>query len=343
MTTHHKSQQQTWLEKVLNLLLSAGGIIVCYSAFSVYQEKITRKSYGENDERFSYMQALVFVQCAVNTVVALVAKRSGPKSMDNVPFLMYSMCSTSYFLAMLFSNLALEWVNFPTQVLGKSCKPIPVMIFGVIFAHKRYHWKKYVCVLAMVMGMAVFLYKDKSKPRSGKADLFEFGAGEMLVVASLAMDGVTGAVQDKIRHNYTTEKWSMMFFMNFYSAAFLAITLTATGELAAFIQFVQTYTFIVQDMLMFAIAGAAGQCFIFKIVTDFGPLPCSIVTTSRKLFSLFISVLLFGHPFSTRHMIGTAIVFSALFYDALESKRAHDKTGYKPVPKEGSPVAAKDS
>uniref|UniRef100_A0A915EQA4 Uncharacterized protein n=1 Tax=Ditylenchus dipsaci TaxID=166011 RepID=A0A915EQA4_9BILA len=136
MSTHHKAQQQTWRNRAINLLFCAGGIIVCYSAFSIYQEQITRKSYGEKNERFTYMQALVFIQCAINTVVALVAKSTGKTSLDNVPNSLYSMCSISYFLAMLFSNLALEWVNYPTQVLGKSCKPIPIMIFGVLFAIK---------------------------------------------------------------------------------------------------------------------------------------------------------------------------------------------------------------
>lgn len=35
---------------------------------------------------------------------------------------------------MLASNASLKWVNYPTQVLGKSCKPIPVMLLGVFFA-----------------------------------------------------------------------------------------------------------------------------------------------------------------------------------------------------------------
>ena len=80
----------------------------------------TRKKYVGDDpkevEHFTYMQALVFIQCAINTVVAYTAKKySTPHSLDNVPPYLYSACSVSYFLAMLFSNLALEWVNYPTQ------------------------------------------------------------------------------------------------------------------------------------------------------------------------------------------------------------------------------------
>lgn len=34
---------------------------------------------------------------------------------------------------MIFSNNALRHVNYPTQVLGKSCKMIPVLLAGTLF------------------------------------------------------------------------------------------------------------------------------------------------------------------------------------------------------------------
>lgn len=77
------------------------------------------------------------------------------------------------------------------------------------------------------------------------------------------MDGVTGAVQDRIRHYYTVEKWSMMFFMNLYSSMFLAITLTISGELVKFFIFVSTYPYVLEEMVLFAIAGAMGQVCLF--------------------------------------------------------------------------------
>ena len=61
------------------------------------------------------MQSLVLVQCAVSALVAL-AFRSRVVDADNVPVRMYGACSISYVLAMLCSNLALEYVNYPTQV-----------------------------------------------------------------------------------------------------------------------------------------------------------------------------------------------------------------------------------
>lgn len=68
------------------------------------------------------------------------------------------------------------------------------MLLGVLFAHKRYGWRKYFYVLLIVTGMAIFLYKPK-RGNTGAASGFQFGSGEFLLCLSLLMDGITGAVQ----------------------------------------------------------------------------------------------------------------------------------------------------
>jgi len=329
MSTLKRVSEQTWHHRAFNLLFCASGIVIFYTIFSYLQETITKQKYGAFGERFTFMQSLVLIQCFINTLVAFFFKSRG-KSNDNVPLRMYSMCSISYVLAMLFSNLALEYINYPTQVLGKSCKPIPILISGVLFAHKSYPYRKYLYILMIVTGMAIFLYKEKPGKSHGG---FSFGAGEFLLLLSLVMDGVTGAVQDRIRHYYHTEKWNMMFYMNLISTVFIGSSVIITGELSKFAAFVQEYPYVMNEMVMFSVAGAIGQCFIFKTVTEFGPLTCSIVTTLRKLFSVVFSIMLFNHPYTSRDTIGAAIVFSALFLDAIDSRRSYKQAESTEKPK----------
>ena len=51
-------------------------------------------------------------------------------------------------------------------------------------------------------------------------------------------------------------------------------------------------------------------------VTEFGPLPCSIITTTRKFFTVLGSVLFFGNTLGSRQWVGTALVFSGKFFIA---------------------------
>lgn len=69
--------------------------------------------------------------------------------------------------------------------MGKSAKPIPVLILGVILGKKHYPAIKYLSVLLIVIGVAVFLYRDDKKTASETHSwrLFHFlGLGELLVV-----------------------------------------------------------------------------------------------------------------------------------------------------------------
>uniref|UniRef100_A0A915C8M4 Solute carrier family 35 member b1 n=2 Tax=Parascaris univalens TaxID=6257 RepID=A0A915C8M4_PARUN len=306
-----------WRQAV-NLIFCAGGILVCYLWFGIAQESITKGKYGpDGKDRFTFTQALVFVQCAVNTGFAYALRG---KTRDNVPVKMYAFVAMSYLLAMMASNHALQYIPYPTQVLAKSCKPIPILIFGVLFAAKKYHWKKYVFVLMIVVGVAIFLYKDKAGASRGRS-IFSFGLGEFFLLFSLAMDGTTGAIQDTIRHHYKANAHSMMYHMNLFSTIYLLFGLMTSGELAKFSYFVNIYPSVITNMLLLAVTSALGQYFIFKTVAEFGPLTCSIVTTTRKLFTMLGSVILFGNALSQRQMLGTVIVFTGLLLDAVESKK----------------------
>ena len=73
------------------------------------------------------------------------------------------------------------------QVLGKSVKPIPVMILGVLMARKRYPLAKYLFVLMIVIGVAMFMYKPKRGGSALDAD-HVFGWGEALLVSQCLAD-----------------------------------------------------------------------------------------------------------------------------------------------------------
>lgn len=99
---------------------------------------------------------------------------------------------------MICSNMSLRWVPYPTQVIGKSAKPIPVMILGVLIGRKHYPLRKYFFIFLIVIGIVLFMYKDSAAAASKTAtseNASIIGIGEILLLLSLTMDGLTGAVQ----------------------------------------------------------------------------------------------------------------------------------------------------
>ncbi|XP_070170975.1 solute carrier family 35 member B1 isoform X2 [Polyergus mexicanus] len=205
----------TVTNKHSKLFICAIGIFVCYFYFGMLQEKITRGQYGdrENGEKFTYMFALVFVQCLVNYVFAktilLTVMKQGE---DATSTLYYVLSALTYLLAMVCSNMALQFVSYPTQVIGKAGKPIPVMILSVLLGKKIYPIRKYIFILLIVIGVALFMYKDGSV--SKKQSESYLSVGELLLLLSLTMDGLTSAVQERMRTEYKSKSGHMMLNMN---------------------------------------------------------------------------------------------------------------------------------
>lgn len=228
------------------------------------------------------------------------------------------LSALAYVLAMFFSNLSLQWVNYPTQVIGKSAKPIPVMmILSVLLGHKSYALKKYFFVLLVVIGVALFMYKD------GKVnDKTTFGPGEILIFSSLIMDGLIAAFQERMRRESNTNSSHMMINMNWWSIVFLSVAVLFTSEYITFFRFVSKHPEVLWEVVSFSVASAIGQFFIFLTISDFGPLPCSIITTTRKFFTVLASVIIFNNPMLPRQWLATIFVFAGLFLDSFFGKVA---------------------
>ncbi|KAF1532771.1 Solute carrier family 35 member B1, partial [Eudyptes sclateri] len=279
----------------------------------------TRGRYGEGakQEKFKYALTLVFIQCVINAAFAkLLIQFFDAVKGDRTRSWLYAACSLSYLGAMVSSNSALQFVSYPTQrVLGVVCDVafFTVMLLGVTLLRKKYPPAKYLCVLLIVAGVALFLYKPK---KGAGSDDHVFGYGELLLLLSLTLDGLTGVSQDHMRAHYQTGSNHMMLNVNLWSTLFLGAGILFTGELWEFLSFTERYPSVIYNILLFGLTSALGQSFIFMTVVYFGPLTCSIITTTRKFFTILASVILFANPISTMQWVGTVLVFLGLGLDA---------------------------
>ena len=74
------------------------------------------------------------------------------------------------------------------------------------------------------------------------------------------------------------------------------------------------------------------QIFIFTTITNFGPLACSIFTTTRKFFTFLGSVIIFNNTLLSRQWVGVVLVFIGLALDVAfgkPTKRHHHHHGNK--------------
>lgn len=306
-------------------LLTALGIFFCYFLYGIVQEKITRGRYGDKPnedgslgERFTFSLSLVWIQCLCNFVFAKAYLLTMPQKEDTTQSKYYALSALTYLLAMVSSNMALKWVAYPTQVVGKAAKPIPVMILGVLIGRKSYSWVRYGCVFTIVVGVILFMFKEG---KSGGAAETSLGLGELLLVLSLSMDGLLGAIQERMRASSAPSGQQMMLSINFWSTLMLGFAVIVTGEGKEFIHFSLRHSELCGHLAMLALCGCFGQFFIFVMVANFGPLACSVVTTTRKFFTVLCSVIFFGNVLIVRQWLGAVLVFAGLFADMFYGKK----------------------
>merc|ERR1719187_3156662 len=131
---------------------------------------------------------------------------------------------------------------------------------------------------------------------------------------------LTGAVQERMKTEHQTKSGHMMVSMNKWSIAYLGVALAVSGEGLEFLHFVQRHPSVIIQLATFSVASALGQFFIFMCVSDFGPLPCSIITTTRKFFTVLASVIIFGNTLLIRQWLGACFVFVGIFLDGMYGK-----------------------
>ncbi|NXU81025.1 S35B1 protein, partial [Oreotrochilus melanogaster] len=280
----------------------------------------TRGRYGEGaeQEKFKYALTLVFIQCVINAAFAkLLIHFFDSVKADRTRGWLYASCSLSYLGAMVSSNSALQFVSYPTQVLGKSCKPIPGRCFTFLFlgisvgSSAVRAVSPLFCPLCQV-GFYPCVGEVKIPPWEDPGRFISVFSQ----LLSLTLDGLTGVSQDHMRAHYQTGSNHMMLNVNLWSTLFLGAGILFTGELWEFLSFTERYPSIIYNILLFGLTSALGQSFIFMTVVYFGPLTCSIITTTRKFFTILASVILFANPISTMQWLGTILVFLGLGLDA---------------------------
>jgi UDP-galactose transporter B1 len=70
------------------------------------------------------------------------------------------------------------------------------------------------------------------------------------------------------------------------------------------------------DIMMFCICAGVGQVLIFKVMKEFGSLAWIAISITRKLFTILVSVFMFGHPVKPIQWLGIFSVFLGITVEA---------------------------
>ena len=70
---------------------------------------------------------------------------------------------------------------------------------------------------------------------------------------------------------------------------------------------------VIFHIMVMAVCSAVGQLFIFYTIKTFGPIVFTIIMTTRQMFSIVLSTVIFGHAIKPLMGLGAVIVFATIF------------------------------
>jgi adenosine 3'-phospho 5'-phosphosulfate transporter B2 len=284
------------------------------SARTVMQERIMTQPYGEEKESFNSSKFLVFTNRLVALVAADVVLAYMKSGSDGTPPFRFSFCATSNILSSVCQYDALKYVSFPTQVLAKSCKMVPVMLMGYVVSRKSYPLLDWIVALAVTGGVLMFKLNEASgKAKGGTSQGGSEMLGYVLIAGYMAFDSFTSNWQEALFKEYpAVSPVQMMRQVNLFSATFTFIGLLLTSEALTMPAFLARHPDCAMHIAFMSITSAVGQLFIFYTIKQFGALMFATINAVRTLLSVILSFLIFSHAVNAGEAMGIATVFAAL-------------------------------
>ena len=219
-----------------------------------------------------------------------------------------------------------RWMHgsYPMQVLGKSCKMIPVMLGQVVVGGKRHPLHKYVCVVLMVVGVLWFRLEQTSFVAAAPGALmWETVYGMGLLFVSLLCDAFTGPRQEVMFSRSNLSSLELMASQNVWAALISMSAMVVRGQSFDAVAYAVAHPDKLRDMVVLGTCGAVGQVFIFWMVESFDSLLLTMSTTLRKILSVFFSIFVYGHSVSVKQYLAMGLVFGSILYDKVVARFIH--------------------
>ncbi|KAM7367737.1 hypothetical protein PAMP_014017 [Pampus punctatissimus] len=302
------------VRQVVKLIFCAAGLQASYLTWGVLQERVMTRSYGatspnEPGEKFKDSQFLVFM----NRILALTV--SGlwcilfKQPRHGAPMYKYSFASLSNIMSSWCQYEALKYISFPTQVLAKASKVIPVMLMGKIISHKSYEYWEYLTAVLISVGVSMFLLSSTSSKHPSTVTTF---SGIVILVGYIVFDSFTSNWQDNL-FKYKMSSVQMMFGVNLFSCLFTVGSLLEQGAFFDSLAFMTRHSEFTFHAVLLSVCSACGQLFIFYTINQFGAAVFTIIMTLRQAIAILLSCFLYGHAITLVGGFGIVTVFLALF------------------------------
>lgn len=315
----------------MKLIFCAAGLQGSYLTWGIIQEQVMTQTYDELGKdgtlikvKYEDTQFLVFANRVLALIVAGVYISIAEQPYHTAPFYKYSYSSFSNIMSSWCQYEALKFVSFPTQVLCKASKMIPVMVMGKVISGKSYPYSEYFVAVMLSFGTSLFLLShDSEHSHHGQPTTV---VGLLILLGYMVFDSFTSNWQSALFKRHKMSSMQMMFGTNAFSSLFTFCSLLQTGGLLRSFTFTSKHPQFLSQVFVLSMTSAFGQLFIFYTINTFGPIVFVMIMTARMIFSIVLSCIIYKHMLASQAIVGIIVVFGAIsFRTYLRYKASKEK------------------
>jgi adenosine 3'-phospho 5'-phosphosulfate transporter B3 len=251
----------------VRFMICVCGIFVFYFVYGLAQESLFTEWRKEGT---ACGWLLTFIQYSFYTCFTYVQRLVGGLNSEprSTPLSAYIVLAAFSVGTVGLSNASCDFLTYPTQVLFKSSKILPVMLMGTVILRKRYKLMEYICVLMITAGL-FFLNSSSKSNHHANGNETDTTLGFILISAALMCDALIGNVQEKVFKQYNPSTSENLIYTKFYGMVLAFVVCLLQGQLMQIFVIIQRPK-VMLFLLLFCLSGIVGENFIMLTVKHFG-------------------------------------------------------------------------
>ncbi|EDO17371.1 hypothetical protein Kpol_1060p27 [Vanderwaltozyma polyspora DSM 70294] len=326
------------------LVFCAVGIYVSFLTWALVQEPLNTNVWENSNDLFKSPNVVAVAQGLAAMILGYLylnwmgSQYSPIELIWDYKWDMALTSLTQSFSAPL-AAYSLQYVDYLTYMLAKSCKMIPILLVHLLLYGTSIPRQKKLISIFVTIGVTIFTIGGNSKGSKLKDnDKHPSAMGFVMLLSSLFMDGLTNATQDKMlksnrKNNSKNSKdrlitgahlmFALNMFIIIWNLSYLMFIDKSQWQHS--LKMMTLDPVIVKYLITYAICGAIGQCFIFFTLQNYGSLVLVMITVTRKMVSMLLSIVVFGKSIKPFQWIGIFVVFAGISWEAIAKKKTAEK------------------
>lgn len=295
-------------------------MFICFGIHNLLQEAIMKIPGFTYGMMLGYMEVLGVTVCSFLERKYVVQEHGCKAPIKSYFFLTLCLMTSS-----ALSNLSLNYINFPTKVIFRSCKLIPTMAIATLVNKRIFSTTEYLCALSISMGLIIFTVVDWTL-----APLFH-PLGIIFVSISVCADAILPNMQEKL-FSFGSSRLEVTFFTNYLTLIIMTITTLLSGDMINLIKLVLSDEnqngrgMLSFYMVVYTCISYVAISSFMIIVKKFGGVTAVFLATARKAMTLVLSFCFFPKIFSFYYVIGTVLVLGGLLVGSLVKQQKTNKS-----------------